>query len=134
MSGGVKVTGLQDVMQQLTHAPRALREDAMAIVREETEGAAIEMQQQYARKTGTLAARVKTAYPVSGALIGIAQSTAPHSHLYEFGTRVRSTKAGANRGVMPEKPTTPQIAQRRRARMARRLIELVKSHGFQVDE
>ncbi len=132
MSGRVDVTGLKELMQQLTHAPREIREDAMEIVREETEGAAIEMTQAYAVKTGTLKNRVKTSYPVSGALIGIAQSTAPHSHLYEWGTRQRRAANGANRGVMPAKPTTPAIAQRRRARMARRLMELVKRFGFQV--
>jgi hypothetical protein len=133
MSGGVRLEGFDALRHALITAPIQIRHEGMDIVRDETEGAAIEMSQAYARKTGTLAARVKTSYPVSGALIGIAQSTAPHSHLYEFGTKARRTAGGANRGTMPARPTTPAIAQRRRERMARRLIEMVKRFGFQVN-
>lgn len=135
MSGGVKVEGLDDLMRQLTDLPKDIRERGMEIVREETEGAAVEIAQAYPQKTGTLAARVKTTYPSSAALIGVALSTAPHSHLFEFGTKKpRQTKRGANRGVMPAEKITPAIAERRRDRMFRRLKDMLVTFGLTVSE
>lgn len=132
MRGGVKLEGFEALRHALVTMPQEIRAEAMEIVRDETEGAAVEISQAYARRSGTLAARVKTSYPASGAMVGVALSTAPHSHLYEFGTRQRKTKSGANRGAMPANAVTPQIAKRRRERMARRLIEMVKRFGFEV--
>lgn len=130
----VTLDGFDALIQQLTDAPAHIREQGMTIVREETEGAAIEIEASYPQKTGTLASRVKTLFPSTTLLVGIVQSTAPHSHLYEFGTKPRQNKAGANRGAMPAKKTTPAIAQRRRTRMMRRLTEMVEHMGFEVGE
>ena len=128
----VQFDGLDELIQQLTDAPQHIRDEGMVIVREETEGAAAEIVAALPRKTGTLAKRVKTSYPSSTLLVGLVQSTAPHAHLYEFGTKQRSTKAGANRGISGPHKTTPQIAQKRRERMYRRLREMVTRMGFQV--
>ncbi len=47
-------------------------------------------------------------------------TSAPHAHLYEYGTRRRSTARGANRGSMPGKRTfIPAAAAARRALVAR---------------
>jgi hypothetical protein len=75
---------------------------------------------------------VRTQYPSATILVGKVLSRAPHSHLYEFGTKRRRTAKGANRGAMSEKAITVPIARRRRARMARRLVDLLRSKGFQV--
>jgi hypothetical protein len=130
----IKLEGMNELIRALHDAPEQIRDEAMVIVRDETEGAAVEMAQSYPSKTGRLRASVKTSYPSSTLLIGIAQATAPHSHLFEFGTRRRATSGGANRGVMPAEKSTPAIAQRRRERMTRRLIELLERRGFQVTE
>lgn len=132
----VKVTfkGLDDFLREFGSIPQQLTQQGMEIIREETEGAAVEIAQGYARKTGRLARAVKTFYPSSTILIGKVLSRAPHSHLYEFGTKLRRTHGGANRGVMPEKAVSVPIARRRRARMARRLIDLLKTMGFQIGQ
>lgn len=137
MSGRVQMTGLDALMRELTNAPEDIRTEARAIVREATEGAASEMAHRYpVGKTGTLRRRVRTSYPSSVALVGIAQNAAPHSHLYEFGTRQRQTSRGANRGSMPE--ARPEIvvpiAQKHRARMFDRLVDMLQRRGFQVSE
>jgi hypothetical protein len=132
MSARIQWDGLNDLIRDLTNAPRDIRDEGLTIIREETEGAANEISQQYARKTGTLAARVTTEYPSSTILIGIVKSRAPHSHLYEFGTKKRETNAGANRGTMPEKEVTVPIARRRRSRMYRRLGDMLRAKGFEV--
>lgn len=127
--------GLDALIRTLTEAPEAIREEGMAIVRETTEGAASEMAHRYTVQTGTLQRRVRTSYPSSRILVGIAQSTAPHAHLYEFGTRARRTASGANRGVMPaaSPAVVVPIAQRWRARMYARLAAMLRDRGFVVE-
>lgn len=134
MSASVKWTGLDELIQQLTDAPTEIRREGLEIVKEETEGAAIELVQRYPRKTGTLANRVRTYYPSSTILLGKVLSTAPHSHLFHWGTKARKNARGANRGAMPAASPDPlvPIAQRRRARMFRRLAEMLERHGFTV--
>jgi hypothetical protein len=132
MSVRVHWTGLQEFLREFGAIPRELQSEGMAIIRDETEGASIEMAQGYARKSGKLAKSVRTFYPSSSILVGIARATAPHSHLFEFGTRRRQTLGGANRGTMPEKEVTVPIARRRRERMARRLVEMLRGKGFKV--
>lgn len=132
----IRLEGFEELIQQLTDAPREIRDEGFVILKEETEGAAVEIASAFAAhsKTGTLAKRVKTSYPAESVLIGIVQSTAPHAHLFEWGTRQRQNAAGANRGVMPATKTTPQIAQKRRERMFRRLREMLIRRGFVLDQ
>lgn len=130
----VQISGFNELVQALQDAPSDIREQGMVIIREETEGAAVEIAAKYHRKTGTLAKRVKTLFPSTTLLVGIVQSTAPHSHLYEFGTRDRKNAAGANRGRMPADKVTPEIAQKRRERMTRRLKEMLVRLGFTLSQ
>lgn len=136
MSGGVRVVGLTELIRELTNAPQDIRRDAMVHVQEATEGTADETRAAYRRrsKSGTLAARVQTSYPTGSVLVGVVQSTAPHSHLFEFGTKRRATSTGANRGVMPKEDPSVMVtvAQRRRAGMFRKLVELLRSRGYEV--
>jgi hypothetical protein len=67
--------------------------------------------------------------------VATVKSHAQHAHLYEAGTKRRTTRSGANRGVMPPAPEgnrmIPKVI-RIRARMRQALIELVKRAGFTV--
>jgi hypothetical protein len=132
----VEWTGLDAFLKDLHALPQDLQRDGFVIVREETEGAAAEIVQRYApaRKTGALERRVQTQFPSSTILVGLVLSLAPHSHLYEWGTKKRKNAAGSNRGTMPAaKPKiTGPIARRRRARMSRRLVDLLRANGFEV--
>ena len=131
----VDLAGFEALIQELRNAPDDIRSDAMDIVRDTTEAAAAEIREAYPRgPTGNLKKRVQTFYPGSTVLAGIVKSTAPHSHLYEFGTRDRKTKAGANRGRMP-KPNpeiTPRIAVKHRTQMFKRLVDMLRGKGFEV--
>lgn len=130
----VILDGFDELMRELTNAPKEIRDEGFEILREETEGARSEIAIEYGRrsKTGTLAARVETFYPAESALIGIVRSTAPHSHLVEFGTKARQTSKGANRGAMGADKVTPPIAQRRRERMYRRQKDMLERRGFVI--
>lgn len=123
------------MIQALTDAPAAIRAEGMAIVRETTESAAAEMAHTYPVRTGTLRSRVRTSYPSSTVLLGIAHSEAPHAGLYEFGTKVRKTATGANRGAMPAASprVVAPIAQRHRAQMLARLLAMMRGFGFVIE-
>lgn len=134
MSVKLTLDGFDELIGELTRAPQEMRAEGMGIVREETEGAAAEIRNQYHTKTGTLAKRVETEYPSTQVLVGIVRSRAPHAHLYEFGTQKRQTNSGANRGTMPAAlpAVTVPIARRRRLRMIRRLADMLTRKGFEV--
>lgn len=134
MSARIQWDGLDAVAAMLTHAPEEIRAEATEIVRDETTGAATECSQTLAHKTGTLARRVKATFPSETVIVGIVQSTAPHAHLYEFGTKRRENSHRANRGTMPAADRFVKIAQTRRERMGRRLKELLVRRGFAVDD
>jgi hypothetical protein len=132
MSVRVQWKGLQEFLREFGSIPKDLQSEGMDIIRDETEGAAIEMARAYPRKSGNLAKSVRTFYPSSTILVGIARAASPHSHLFEFGTKRRETNSGSNRGTMPAQEVTVPIARRRRSRMARRLVDLLRRKGFKV--
>lgn len=129
---------MAELVQMLTDAPKEIREDGMSIVKEETQAAAMEIGMAYSRhsRTGRLARQVTTEFPSTTILYGQVLSRAPHSHLFEFGTRKRHTDRGWNRGAVPEADpqVTVPIAQRRRERMMRRLADVLRQRGFEVSE
>jgi len=133
MSARVQWSGLRELVEALAKAPQNVRDDGMAIIRDATESTAADVRSAY---TGTLRARVRTTYPSSDLLVGIVQSTAPHSHLYEFGTGPRSFN-GANRGQMPKAANGAGIlvpaAQRHRLVMFERLKALLVGLGFRLE-
>lgn len=134
MSAQATWTGFDELVRALANAPEEIHSEAAAIIKEETEGAAIELATSYPKKTGTLARRVRTEYPKD--LVGKVKSKAPHAHLWHWGTKVRRTAKGANRGQMPAanpEPLVP-ISRRRRARMMRRLKDLLIRRGFTITD
>jgi hypothetical protein len=140
MSVRMVLDGLDELITELGKQPKEIRDRGLVIVREETEGAAEELRQHYPEAsrtvhgTGTLRSRVRTFYPSTTILTGIVQSMAPHAHLWHWGTKVRQTDRGANRGRMPKpnpEPLVP-IARRRRLSMNRRLADMLRGLGYVV--
>ena len=133
MSAGVRWTGMTELQRALRDAPLTIRAEAMQIVRHATQATAADITTRYAvGSTGNLRRGVRTEYPGPEVLIGVVRSTAPHAHIWEFGTKRRQNRRGANRGRMPARPTTPGVARRRRAQMFTSLIALVQRLGFEV--
>lgn len=62
------------------------------------------------------------------------RSTSPHAHLWEFGTQVRRTQQGFNRGAAPahHNQGLVGIAQRKRRQMNTELVDIVREAGFEV--
>lgn len=136
----VDLAGFEALIAELRDAPDHIRAEAMGIVKDTTEAAAREIAATYPQgPTGNLKNRVKTSYPSESLLVGIVRSTAPHSHLWEFGTRARQTKNGASRGKMPahkgrSEKVTPTIAAKHRTQMFIRLKNMLRDMGFQVSD
>jgi hypothetical protein len=146
MSAAIKWSGLDELLQQLTDAPRDIRDEGLQIVRKHTEAGAEELRQHYpeeshsaarvsrGERTGVLRARVRTLFPSGTILIGLILSAAPHSHLWHWGTRQRKTSKGYNRGAMPAAKPEPlvPIANKHRERMFEELKQMLQRFGFQV--
>lgn len=138
MSVKVQWSGLTEFLQVMGSLPRELTAEGMAIVQSETEAAAQDIRRAYQTQTrnptGEMLRRVRTVYPSSTVLVGMVRSEAPHSHLFEEGTKKRKTARGNNRGTMPaaNPPITAVIAPRHRARMRYRLVQLLRRNGFQI--
>jgi hypothetical protein len=141
----LRLEGMDTLLQALHEAPQEIRAEAMDRVRNATEGAANDFRQRLVRNrvTGTLANSVRTVYAAADQLVGRVRSTAPHSHLFRWGTKRNRTVAGkngryrgANRGRMPaaDAPTIVDIARRWRRVMVRDLVALVRGKGFEVRE
>ncbi len=140
MSTRVQWSGLKELIQQLTDAPEDIRQDGLGILREEVEAAADEMRAAYPQgPTGQLRRSVKVDFPSSQILVGVVRNTAPHAHLYEFGTQRRETASGANRGQIEVgraggggKPVTVPISRKHRREMFERMKAMLKDKGFEV--
>lgn len=138
--GRVEITGLYELRHFFAVANDEMRAEAKVIVHDVTERAVDEMRATYpVGPTGNLRGRVRALYPQTGELVGVAIAQAPHAHLWEFGTKKRQTKAGANRGRMWGKTPKPAqvavpIATRLRTEMFHRLVDVIRKFGFEVGD
>jgi hypothetical protein len=131
--------GLTEFQRALHALPDDLRQEADAIVQAQAEEAQRQIRTAYPEgPTGNLrrgvTREINSSKFTSRAIV---RSRAPHSHLFERGSRDRRTAKGWNRGRMPEAPESqrmiPIVIRRRRAMVAA-LVDLVRRAGFQVNE
>lgn len=113
---GMMLFGLGDFRDALKRLPVELQQEARAEIIRTTEGAAAELRAVYpVGDTGNLRRGVKTKLREKrGETTGTVLSTAPHAHLWEYGTVNRKTEKGWNRGRMPSNITRGLIAIRMR--------------------
>jgi hypothetical protein len=122
----------------LRNLPHELRQEANGIVQEAAQSAATDITTNYVRgKTGNLAkgVKVKTVEIGQFSTGAIVASTAKHAFIYENGTQVRHTAAGAYRGRMPPAPPGRAfipVITRKRKQMYLKLADLVRRMGLQV--
>lgn len=128
--------GLDDFKAALRKLPTELRDEAADVVEHAAEVAASSLRQSYPRgDSGNLRAGVKVTHERSTfGVSSTVKSTSPHAHLWEFGSQIRKTRQGWNRGRSKEhKPDgLVPIAQRERKRMRGPLADLVRKAGFEV--
>lgn len=131
--------GMQEFREALRKLPVELATKAGQVVQATARQVSDEVQANYPRgKTGNLKRGVRVTLEGSAVSSrGIVRSTAPHAHLFEDGTGRRSTRSGANRGVMPKGPTDQLMgvrAGRARNRMVEQLVAIVQEAGFVVSQ
>ena len=141
MSGRVEWTGLDELRADLRRLPADLAAEGSAIVNGAAEVARAEVVAQYEAHvvTGNLASHVSIG---RGAAVGafsasvILKSTAPHAHLFEFGSEARHyvTIRGKKKllGQMPAANIFVPIVIRRRRKMEDALAAMVERHGLTV--
>jgi hypothetical protein len=118
--------GLTELQTLLTQLPDTATGETAKLAEAAANGAAVDIRGAYPVRTGRLRDRVKVA-PLrsrSRRSVGVAvTNTAPHAHLFEFGTQARHTSIGASRGSMPPGNVfIPRILSARR-----RLYEQIKN-------
>lgn len=120
--------GLSGLRAQLSAMSGELADEAVPIIQSTADQAAEKIKQAYPAVDGDLRRGVKVrGLRREGAAVSIAVvSTAPHAHLYEYGTVRRATLKGANRGTMPARPVVSAVAPRSRRAMDQELIAMLE--------
>jgi hypothetical protein len=130
------IDGFDELRAALLKLPDDLAQEGEGIVERHATAAKDEIVRQYTahHHTGNLEKHVSLKIDRTGSagVVGTLKSTSPHASLFEFGTQVRHTAAGANRGASPPHAVfIPTVIRERRA-MTTDLVELVKKAGFEV--
>lgn len=130
--------GLQELRVLMQQLPAAVMGEARHIVQDTTNGAAVRIRSNYSAHvhTGRLRDSVKVSMKETPRRItGTVKTTAPHAHLFEFGTAARQTSQGVKRGIMLPAPPAhaflPVIEQDGR-RMIARFIDVLRRHALEV--
>lgn len=133
MANNRLVINTDEFRAALRNLPEELTQEAAGIVTGAAESAKSEIVAAYPEVTGNLKRGVTVKQERSSfGVSAVVKSNAKHSHLYEYGSQVRNTSIGANRGAMPARPTFVPIVVRKRKAMYQSIIGLLRRAGFQV--
>jgi hypothetical protein len=132
--------GLDDLKEALRKLPRELVTAGQEIVSDEAHQAVFRIELNYGAHVhtgylkGSVWVREGQILAGAGAYARIVAS-APHAHLFEFGTAARQWQSGKKTGTMPPAPPAhqfvPEVIQAR-TQMFRRLAELLARNGLEV--
>jgi hypothetical protein len=128
--------GIAELKEALRRLPHEFTEEAVHIVEGVANGAAATIKGNYARVSGNLVDGVSVDIERGAfAASAVVKSKSPHAWIYENGTQVRHTDAGANRGRMPPAPPgrafIPAMIKARR-RMYEQFAAMLERHGLVV--
>lgn len=114
MAGGVQWDGLAELTATFEGLGATLTEEAATIAHEAAKQAADDIRNIYPEHTGNLRRGVRVGRRTPGGFRAeaVVRSTAPHAHLYEYGTAQRSFGA-QDRGRMFVRNPGAQTANRR---------------------
>jgi hypothetical protein len=136
MSARVTWTGLDQLRAALRALPFELAADARHIVEGTAERAKAEIAQAYQghHHSGNLEKGLTATIRPTGSFGANAtvRNRATHAHWFEYGTQIRKTGLGWNRGRMPSGNVFLPRMQAARRRMYQELIALVRAAGFEV--
>ena len=139
--------GWDEFESALKQLPNTLTVQAQSIVRAAADATANEVRAAYPVRTTNLqpnkpppggmrrGVRVDPGRTVVGGYVVYVRATAPHTHLWERGTKVRTTnRTHANRGFVPDHLAQSLVAtaDRHAPAMQEELAALVRAEGFEV--
>jgi hypothetical protein len=134
--------GYDELVAQLRALPAALTAEAQDLVDASAVRATQAVEAQYPiGKTGNLRGGVFVQLGVRGHHVAASRAltTAPHSHIYEHGTKARKTKGRgkyrrpAGRGTQRPRVTfIPIVDNERKGRLYPQLRAMVEAHGLKV--
>ena len=138
MSAQLRLDGMAELREALRKLPEELAGEASHIIEGIANGVASETRRVYPIQTGRLVGGVKVTHFEHGKVAAgaVVKSSAPHSHLYEYGTKSRKTAKGWNRGSMPKADESKRmipIVVRARKRMYAQLSDLLRRAGFVIE-
>lgn len=139
MPAKMQMEGLKEFRVELKKLPAELVADSAAVVFAHAEDAQRQIAAGYPQgPTGNLKAGVTVERQQGNRRVfARVRSRAAHSHIFEKGTKVRTTREGWNRGRMPPAPESarmiPKVIRLRR-RMELVLMGLLERYGFLVRE
>jgi Bacteriophage HK97-gp10, putative tail-component len=132
----VLLEGNNELRAALGSLTEELNQEARAIVHEAAQQTASQLRSVYPRgRTGAMQRGVKvTTRDTTTTTSAKVRSTTDEATYWEYGTQVRRTNAGFNRGAMPAATGHGLIslASRNRRQMLDDLVALVRSAGFTV--
>lgn len=136
MSVRLVFEGLDAFKAALRQLPEDLTAEGADLVERHTEITETRLVQSYPLgDSGNLRRGVSSTVDRSrGGVIGRVVSKSPHAHLWEFGTQVRKTAQGWNRGSGPAhfNQGLVGIASQERRRLNTELIDVLERAGFTV--
>jgi hypothetical protein len=130
----MKFEGLDELKDKLRQLPRELGGEAGDIVVKYAEIAETSLRQVYPPGELRNNVRLEVERSPFGAIV-LLQSLSGFAHMWEYGTKVRKTQKGWNRGAEPAHPDAGviSIAMRWRRRMVQDLIALLRRAGLVVN-
>jgi hypothetical protein len=133
----LRLNGLEELKEWLRKLPDNLVGEATGIITTAANDAATAVIDRYPEVEGNLKGGVVVqpmrSRPGDRGGIGLVlRSKSSHAHLYEYGTQVRHTKLGWNRGRMPGKAVVTQEASKHRRKMYEQLTAMLVRMGFKV--
>ena len=133
MSASLQIKGLDDLKAELPRAPGALREESAPRVEAAATNAEATIGAAYPERTGALKAGLRHGVETTAAgtrawLVNIST----HAAIWEYGTEIRHTSLGQNRGRMPAGKVFVPAVVRERREMVKDVIAIVERAGFKV--
>jgi Bacteriophage HK97-gp10, putative tail-component len=135
MKANIRITGDKELEAALRALPRDLSLDAERLILAAADTAAAEIRAAYPEVTGNLKGGVRVVTTGSEfATRSRVISSAPHAHLFEYGTEARQTSLGYDRGGYPGRHVFWPIVERWQKALKGTLIDLVKATGLRVTD
>jgi HK97 gp10 family phage protein len=134
---GVRLEGLDDLRDALHTLPADLVRETQRAVMAAAESTASALRAVYPVRTGNLrrGVRVRVDQTPTGTTATVL-STAPYAAYWEYGTEIRRTQRGWNRGAAPAHAGQGlrSLAARRRPQLRALVIEVLERHDFRVGD